>query len=87
VNLGEIISLSKNSLVLSQGGVCLAFADQVLCWLYGTVKESKFFIHGLNAIIHFFTTYSFKLFVPETVYNLSMQGKNCQVETYMKIKN
>ncbi|CAN1247917.1 NAD-capped RNA hydrolase DXO1 [Linum perenne] len=24
-----------------QGGVCLAFADEVLCWLYGTVKESK----------------------------------------------
>nr|POE44606.1 decapping nuclease dxo like, chloroplastic [Quercus suber] len=22
-----------------QGGVCLAFADEVLCWLYGTVKE------------------------------------------------
>lgn len=26
---------------LWQGGVCLAFADEVLCWLYGTVKESK----------------------------------------------
>lgn len=25
-----------------QGGVCLAFADEVLCWLYGTVKESEF---------------------------------------------
>ena len=24
-----------------QGGVCLAFADEVLCWLYGTVKESE----------------------------------------------
>jgi hypothetical protein len=23
-------------------GVCLAFADEVLCWLYGTVKESEF---------------------------------------------
>lgn len=22
--------------------MCLAFADEVLCWLYGTVKESKF---------------------------------------------
>ncbi|KAH9298573.1 hypothetical protein KI387_030255, partial [Taxus chinensis] len=22
-----------------QGGVCLSFADEVLCWLYGTVKE------------------------------------------------
>lgn len=27
---------------LLQGGVCLAFADEVLCWLYGTVKESRF---------------------------------------------
>lgn len=27
-----------------QGGVCLAFADEVLCWLYGTVKESEFLI-------------------------------------------
>ncbi|TYJ21966.1 hypothetical protein E1A91_A08G097400v1 [Gossypium mustelinum] len=27
-----------------QGGVCLAFADEVLCWLYGTVKESKILI-------------------------------------------
>lgn len=26
---------------LWQGGVCLAFADQVLCWLYGTVKENE----------------------------------------------
>ncbi|CAO2819414.1 unnamed protein product [Amaranthus hypochondriacus] len=24
-----------------QGGVCLAFADEVLCWLYGTVKEGE----------------------------------------------
>ncbi|XP_057513169.1 NAD-capped RNA hydrolase DXO1-like isoform X1 [Actinidia eriantha] len=24
-----------------QGGVCLAFADEVLCWLYGTVKENN----------------------------------------------
>ncbi|KAG5228785.1 glycine-rich family protein [Salix suchowensis] len=24
-----------------QGGVCLAFADEVLCWLYGTVKENE----------------------------------------------
>lgn len=24
-----------------QGGVCLAFADEVFCWLYGTVKESE----------------------------------------------
>ncbi|KAJ7952603.1 Decapping nuclease DXO-like chloroplastic [Quillaja saponaria] len=27
-----------------QGGVCLAFADEVLCWLYGTVKEKKDYI-------------------------------------------
>lgn len=25
-----------------QGGVCLAFADEVLCWLYGTVKEGEY---------------------------------------------
>lgn len=24
-----------------EGGVCLAFADQVLCWLYGSVKEGE----------------------------------------------
>ncbi|KAG0447869.1 hypothetical protein HPP92_028109 [Vanilla planifolia] len=24
-----------------QGGVCLAFADEVFCWLYGTVKENE----------------------------------------------
>ncbi|TYI14044.1 hypothetical protein ES332_A08G099500v1 [Gossypium tomentosum] len=28
----------------TKGGVCLAFADEVLCWLYGTVKESKILI-------------------------------------------
>lgn len=27
-----------------QGGVCLAFADEVLCWLYGTVKENQDYI-------------------------------------------
>eukprot|EP00249_Psilotum_nudum_P018035 c26609_g1_i1 orf=458-1690(-) len=27
-----------------QGGVCLAFADRVLCWLYGTVKEDKDYV-------------------------------------------
>ncbi|XP_057762806.1 NAD-capped RNA hydrolase DXO1 [Arachis stenosperma] len=27
-----------------QGGVCLAFADEVLCWLYGTVKENADYI-------------------------------------------
>ncbi|XP_010269848.1 PREDICTED: decapping nuclease DXO homolog, chloroplastic-like [Nelumbo nucifera] len=27
-----------------QGGVCLAFADEVLCWLYGTVKENEDYI-------------------------------------------
>ncbi|KAH1267358.1 Decapping nuclease DXO, chloroplastic [Glycine max] len=27
-----------------QGGVCLAFADEVLCWLYGTVKEGEDYI-------------------------------------------
>jgi len=31
-------------LLPSQGGVCLAFADEVLCWLYGTVRESEFFL-------------------------------------------
>lgn len=29
---------------LWQGGVCLAFADQVLCWLYGTVKENEDYV-------------------------------------------
>lgn len=24
-----------------EGGVCLAFGDQVLCWLYGSVKEGE----------------------------------------------
>lgn len=33
------------SFVPLQGGVCLAFADEVLCWLYGTVKESKLFFY------------------------------------------
>lgn len=27
-----------------QGGVCLAFADEVFCWLYGTVKENENYI-------------------------------------------
>ncbi|XP_074269633.1 NAD-capped RNA hydrolase DXO1-like [Silene latifolia] len=27
-----------------QGGVCLAFTDEVLCWLYGTVKENEDYI-------------------------------------------
>ncbi|CAA2994124.1 Hypothetical predicted protein [Olea europaea subsp. europaea] len=27
-----------------QGGVCLAFADEVLCWLYGTIKENEDYI-------------------------------------------
>ncbi|KMZ68384.1 RAI1 protein [Zostera marina] len=27
-----------------QGGVCLAFADEVLCWLYGTVKENENYV-------------------------------------------
>lgn len=27
-----------------QGGVCLAFADEVLCWLYGTVKEDEDYV-------------------------------------------
>ncbi|KAF3336896.1 decapping nuclease DXO [Carex littledalei] len=27
-----------------QGGVCLAFTDEVLCWLYGTVKEGEDYI-------------------------------------------
>ncbi|XP_039052251.1 NAD-capped RNA hydrolase DXO1-like [Hibiscus syriacus] len=26
------------------GGVCLAFADEVLCWFYGTVKENEDYI-------------------------------------------
>ncbi|KAG6513919.1 hypothetical protein ZIOFF_024256 [Zingiber officinale] len=31
-------------LLILQGGVCLAFADEVLCWLYGTVKENEDYI-------------------------------------------
>ncbi|XP_057842937.2 NAD-capped RNA hydrolase DXO1 isoform X1 [Cryptomeria japonica] len=27
-----------------QGGVCLSFADEVLCWLYGTVKENQDYV-------------------------------------------
>lgn len=27
-----------------QGGVCLAFGDQVLCWLFGTVKENEDYV-------------------------------------------
>ncbi|KAJ3676290.1 hypothetical protein LUZ60_003702 [Juncus effusus] len=27
-----------------QGGVCLAFTDEVLCWLYGTVKDDEDYI-------------------------------------------
>ncbi|CAN6337713.1 unnamed protein product [Urochloa humidicola] len=27
-----------------QGGVCLAFADEVLCWLYGTVRENEDYV-------------------------------------------
>ncbi|VFR02190.1 unnamed protein product [Cuscuta campestris] len=32
-----------------QGGVCLAFADEVLCWLYGTVKENEDYILQFTA--------------------------------------
>ncbi|CAI0374267.1 unnamed protein product [Linum tenue] len=35
-----------------QGGVCLAFADEVLCWLYGTVKESKLLILIIYLFLH-----------------------------------
>ncbi|XP_038971520.1 NAD-capped RNA hydrolase DXO1-like [Phoenix dactylifera] len=34
-----------------QGGVCLAFADEVLCWLYGTVKENEDYV--LQFVPHF----------------------------------
>ncbi|KAG0463220.1 hypothetical protein HPP92_021696 [Vanilla planifolia] len=37
-----------------QGGVCLAFADEVFCWLYGTVKEKEDyilqFVHPFNRL-------------------------------------
>ncbi|KAH7373758.1 hypothetical protein KP509_17G073500 [Ceratopteris richardii] len=33
---------------LWQGGVCLAFADQVLCWLYGSVKENEDYLLRYN---------------------------------------
>ncbi|PKA60752.1 Decapping nuclease Dom3z like, chloroplastic [Apostasia shenzhenica] len=37
-----------------QGGVCLAFADEVFCWLYGTVKENEDyilqFVHPFNRL-------------------------------------
>lgn len=36
-----------------QGGVCLAFADEVLCWLYGTVKESEI-LNFMNLFIFLF---------------------------------
>ncbi|KAG6788700.1 hypothetical protein POTOM_004777 [Populus tomentosa] len=34
----------KLECILGGGGVCLAFADEVLCWLYGTVKENEDYI-------------------------------------------
>lgn len=40
VTLVKLVHISNES--HCQGGVCLAFADEVLCWLYGTVKESEF---------------------------------------------
>lgn len=37
-----------------QGGVCLAFADEVFCWLYGTVKDNEDyvlqFVHPFNRL-------------------------------------
>lgn len=37
-----------------QGGVCLAFADEVLCWLYGTVNDNEDrilrFVHPFNRL-------------------------------------
>ncbi|KAI0493960.1 hypothetical protein KFK09_024090 [Dendrobium nobile] len=37
-----------------QGGVCLAFADEVFCWLYGTVKDNEDyilqFVHPYNRL-------------------------------------
>jgi hypothetical protein len=36
------MSLSSiTTIFVLQGGVCLASADEVLCWLYGIVRESK----------------------------------------------
>ncbi|KAK4748516.1 hypothetical protein SAY87_015102 [Trapa incisa] len=38
-----------------QGGVCLAFADEVLCWLFGTVKEkSQMKTTSVCQVIHSF---------------------------------
>lgn len=43
---------------LLQGGVCLAFADEVLCWLYGTVKES-WVLHSFLCFFPLFLTFDF----------------------------
>jgi hypothetical protein len=37
----NLSSSNVTAIAALQGGVCLAFADEVLCWLYGTVRESK----------------------------------------------
>ncbi|KAI4303289.1 hypothetical protein MLD38_038938 [Melastoma candidum] len=37
-------TLSRRCIAFQEGGVCLAFADEVLCWLYGTVKENEDYI-------------------------------------------
>lgn len=41
VNVGFCLRHFPDWKLVVQGGVCLAFADEVLCWLYGTVKESE----------------------------------------------
>lgn len=50
----ELITLCK----ILQGGVCLAFADEVLCWLYGTVKES-WVLHSILCFFPLFLTFDF----------------------------
>ncbi|PKU80357.1 Decapping nuclease Dom3z like, chloroplastic [Dendrobium catenatum] len=44
----------KNGAELYEGGVCLAFADEVFCWLYGTVKDNEDyilqFVHPYNRL-------------------------------------
>lgn len=50
------LHLCLDSNIDQQGGVCLAFADEVLCWLYGTVKESK-----IPFILYFYSYLSWTL--------------------------
>ncbi|KAL7612317.1 NAD-capped RNA hydrolase DXO1-like [Lactuca sativa] len=61
-----------------QGGVCLTIADDVLCWLYGTVKESKIF-HFCIFYQGMKTTYILQFVAPFTRFKL-LQAQSCPQE-------